>query len=89
MLITESYGGPTHVVRGGTLPGPHDALPERRLIFNDGSVATVCGSSSCVGDFDGDGFEDLVGTYMDTDRAVLDAWILRGFAVPWEEDAWW
>jgi hypothetical protein len=90
LLITEGFGGPLHVIRGGTLPGAHDPLPDRHLVFYQGGpTGSVCGEVPCVVDYDGDGFEDLVAWAGDPDTAGRDGWILRGFDVPWEEDVWW
>jgi len=52
-------------------------------------TSKVCGSWPCSGDFDGDGFEDLLARGSDRDTDESWAWIIPGFDVPWEDGSRW
>ena len=89
LVLQEDFGGPTHVLRGGVLPELHSELPDRRLVFDDETSGSVCGWYTCNGDFDGDGFDDLVvGRFTDYGEP-FEVGIIQGFEVPWDEGTAW
>jgi hypothetical protein len=92
LLLTEGFTGAVHLLRGGVLPGLHDPLPERRLqLSTDGYLGSTCSApwvSPCVGDFNGDGFDDMVVNYT-TDDDSREIYILPGFEIPWDDDTMW
>jgi hypothetical protein len=76
-------GGYAHILPHGTQLAFGDELPARRLRYSDWN------SEGGVGDFNNDGFDDL----LLTDYAAsgppywVNTWIVPGFEVPWEDDA--
>ncbi|MDP2308810.1 MAG: VCBS repeat-containing protein, partial [Pseudomonadota bacterium] len=74
-----------HVIRGGTPFSFGADLPAHHLRY----AGNVCVSSPCSGDFDGDGFEDLLAREGNQEDGGSSAWIIYGFEVPWDDASRW
>lgn len=83
LFLVQRGDGQTKVLRGGTLPALHSELPERVLSFE----YPTCAYQLC-NDFDADGYTDLM-YYEDGEDRSFDAWIMRGFPIPWDDDTYW
>ena len=86
MLLMEA--GSTVVIPWGTPLAPHASLPDHTLAYSSESAAGVCGSYLC-GDFDADGFGDLLTIEFDSSAPYTDVYVVRGFAVPWDDPTYW
>ncbi|MFZ5481568.1 MAG: putative metal-binding motif-containing protein [Myxococcota bacterium] len=71
------------IIRGGTVPSLRAPIPDDTVLFNWGLPLAYA-----PGDYDGDGFTDVFHVSYEDDGTTLLG-ILRGFDVPWDDDAYW
>jgi hypothetical protein len=91
LAVADRFYASTYLLRGGELPDPASELPKRHLEFVVArSGYSICAvRERCSGDFDGDGFDDLLASQPGEDSMGWTVGLIQGFDVPWGDDAAW